>query len=140
VVYSACASPQEAVVARTRKRIDPDLLAQLEAAAAVKAPSLVEAVIHLQPETAGEIVPRPERTEEIVRSVLARVTRKLRVEPADFNVFPNLGSFVISASGEYLRELLDQPEVKSALANRPRDARPIPPSRRPPPIPKQRRR
>jgi hypothetical protein len=127
-------------VGRARKRIDPDLLAQLDAAATAGASSLVQAVVHLQPEAAGEIVPRPERTEAIVRSLLARVTKKLGLDPADFNVFPNLGSFVISASQEYLRELLDQPEVGSALANRPRDAKPTPPSHRPPPTRKQRRR
>lgn len=115
---------------RAKKRIDPHLLALLDAAAGVRAPALLEAVIQLQPEAAGEVVPGPERTEEIVRSVLARVTKKLGRDPADVNVFSNLGSFIISASREYLRELLDQPEVQGALANRPGDARASPPSRR----------
>lgn len=119
-------------MARPKKQIDPRLLAQLEATAENKASALVEAVVQLRPEAAADVVPAPERTEEIVRTVLARVTGRLGMDPADFNVFPNLGSFVISASREYLRELLDQPEVQGALANRPRDTKPSSPSRRSP--------
>lgn len=132
MLYSPCGPRREFAVARPKKQIDPRLLAQLEAAAETKASALVEAVVQLRPEAAADVVPAPERTEEIVRTVLARVTGKLGMDPADFNVFPNLGSFVISASREYLRELLDQPEVQGALANRPRDTKASSTSRRPP--------
>lgn len=135
MLYSPYRSSREIAVgrAKNKKKIDPRLLRQLDAPTGVKTPGLVEAVVQLHPEAAGEVVPRPERTEAIVRSVLARVTQRLRLDPADFNVFPHLGSFVVSASREYLRELLDQPEVQGALANRPGDAKPSPPSRRSPP-------
>lgn len=125
---------------RAKKRIDPRLLAQLDAGAGVKASALVEAVVQLQPAAVGEVAPAPERTEAIVRSVLARVTMKLGLEPADFNVFPNLGSFLIAASRAYLRELLDQPEVQAAVANRPGALKPTLSSRRLPPQRKPSRR
>jgi hypothetical protein len=34
------------------------------------------------------------------------------------HVFRNLGRFVVSADADVVRELLNQPEVESALANR----------------------
>lgn len=109
-------------MARARKRIDPELQAQLAAAAGRGAAAPRQAVIQLRPEAGDTVVPGPERTHAIARSVLARVTRKLGREPRAFHVFPHLGTFVVSASTEFLRELLDQPEVQGALANRPGDA------------------
>jgi hypothetical protein len=36
----------------------------------------------------------------------------------DVHVFRNLGRFVVAADAAFLRELLAQPEVDSAMANR----------------------
>lgn len=116
---------------RAKKKIDPDLLAQLETAAGAAATGVIQAVVQLRPGKGNDVAPQPDQTERIVGSLLARVARQVGLDPADFNVFPNLGSFVISAPGDYLRALLDQPEVASALANRPGETGPRLPARRP---------
>lgn len=121
-------------MARARKRIDPALLAQLDPPSSAKSASLVEAVVQLRPEKAGEVLPPAERTEQVVRSLVSRVSRKVGLKPADLNVFPNLACFVIAAPGDFLRELLDQPEVQGAMPNRPTAAGTRGPApRRPPP-------
>jgi hypothetical protein len=115
-------------VGRVKKRIDPSLLAQLASAASADPPTPVEAVVWLRPEAAAQVVPGRERTGQIVRALLARVGKKVGLVPVDFHVFHNLGTFVIAAPGDYLLELLDQPEVAGALANRPGEPHSPPPS------------
>jgi hypothetical protein len=97
-------------------KTDPELLRQLQDTAAGASP--VEAVVRLRPDDPTQIVPSPERTEELVRQVLDRVKQRVGSKESRYNVFRNLGSFVLSANPEFIRELISQPEVATVAANR----------------------
>jgi len=94
---------------------DSELLQQLEAAQENGEP--VEAVVSLRAEAGSDYV-SADRTEEISHDVLDRVERKTGVSPDKLNVFRNLGTFVVAAEPAFVVELLEQPEVESAAANR----------------------
>ena len=95
---------------------DPELVRQMHAATDDDDAS-VEAVFMLAPEDPSEVVPSPERTEELTRHLLERVKARIGKAAEDVNVFRNMGSFVVSAHPDFLRELIAQPEVASAMAN-----------------------
>ncbi len=109
--------------ARQRKaQVDPELRRQLDDGAAAASPTPVEAVMRLRPpvrRSAGAR-PEPEATREIAEKLLARVADEVGVRASDyeFNVFPNLGYFVLSAPPVFVERVLRQPEVVSASANR----------------------
>ena len=96
-------------------RTDPELAAQLRKAAAGEAP--VEAVIALRRDGAAA------DTAAVAEDLLARVKDQTGAEPQDYNVFRNLGSFVVAAPPAFIERLLEQPEVESAMANR--QSRPV---------------
>lgn len=98
-----------------RGTADPKLIAQLDAASARD--ESVEAVVSLRPDEGAELV-SVERTDELARDVVERVERKTGVRPERLNVFRNLGSFVVAARAQFVSELLAQPEVEAATANR----------------------
>ena len=102
-------------------QVDPELRRQLDNGAAAASPTPVEAVMRLRPpvrRSAG--APKPEATREITEKLLARVADEVGVRASDyeFNVFPNLGYFVLSAPPVFVERVLRQPEVVSASANR----------------------
>src|ERR1700704_4911467 len=97
-------------------KIDPELLRQLKDTAADA--RTVEAVVRLQPDDPTQIVPAPERTAELVSQLLDRVKQRVGSKEARYNIFRNLGSFVVSANPEFIRELISQPEVATVAANR----------------------
>lgn len=113
------------------KKIDPELQRQISGSAASDEP--VEAVVVLRPEKPSEVTASPERVEKITHDVLERVEQTQGTHPQRVNVFRNLGSFVVSAPKGFVQELLRQPEVASAMANRqqessviaPRNTRPV---------------
>ena len=94
---------------------DPELVRQMHAATGDDAS--VEAVFMLAPEDPSQIVLSPERTEELTRHLLERVKASIGKAAEDVNVFHNMGSFVVSAHPAFLRELIAQPEIASAMAN-----------------------
>jgi hypothetical protein len=104
---------------RGRARVDPELRRQLSGSVAAEE-TLVEAILRLRPTTRSSQVPPPEATRDLVERVVARVAGELGVpvDAYDFNVFPNLGYFVLSASPGFVERVVDQPEVASASANR----------------------
>jgi hypothetical protein len=104
---------------KTKTKIDPELRRQLDGAAAAEAQP-VEAVLRLRPKTRSALVPPPQATRDLAELLVTRVAEELGVtaEDYDFNVFPNLGYFVLSASPGFVERVLDQPEVASASANR----------------------
>jgi hypothetical protein len=100
----------------TRKKqakVDRELRRQLETTAAP-----VEAVVMLR-QSPEEIAADPDRTEALAKKVIDRVTKQVRSGPKVVNVFRNMGSFLVAAEPEFVRELIDQPEVASVVANRP---------------------
>jgi len=99
---------------------DPELVRQMRAATG--ADGSVEAVFMLAPEDPSQIVPSPERTKELTRQLLERVKASIGKGVEDVNVFHNMGSFVVSAHPDFLRELIAQPEIASAMANQQQQA------------------
>ena len=110
---------------KTLQKIDPTLRSQLNAVAADD--EHVEAVVRLCPDRPGEIVPSPERTQELAIRIIRRVGKRVGNPSTRHNIFSNLGSFVISAPRHFLRELIQQPEVAAVVANRQTGEALIPP-------------
>lgn len=98
-----------------RGTADPKLVEQLDAASARD--ESVEAVVSLRPDEGTELV-SVERTDELAHDVVNRVERMTGLSPERLNVFGNLGSFVVAARAQFVSELLAQPEVEAATANR----------------------
>ena len=121
-------------------KIDPELTRQLEMTAASQ-DKKVEAVIRLKPEDASQVVPAPERTESLTNQLMERVHEQIGESATRYNVFRNLGSFVVSAPPSFIRELISQPEVASAVANQQPGSAAMPPvEKRPVPARKAARR
>ena len=105
---------------RSKVKVDPELRRQLDQAAASK-PAPVQAVLRLrQPTRRSKHPPEPEAAQDVARDLLARVAEEIGAAASDydFNVFPNLGYLVLSASAGFVERVLDQPEIASASANR----------------------
>jgi hypothetical protein len=107
-------------------KTDPELLKQLEATAATDT-NQVEAVIRLKADDASQVVPTAERTEELANELLTRVGSEVGESVPRYNVFRNLGSFVVSAPPPFIRKLISQPEVAAATANRQPESAAMPP-------------
>jgi hypothetical protein len=95
-------------------KVDAELKRQLAAAGEGEN---VAAVIRLRAPTSGDLSPTPEQTDRIVESLLERTCRRVTASP-DYNVFRNLGYFVVSAPPDFIRTLIGEPEVASAVPNR----------------------
>ena len=98
-----------------RTKADPELLKQIKAAARSEEP--VEAVFTLRlPKRVGT---GPERIEELARKILDRAAQAAGIGAVEVSVFANLGAFAVSAPPKLVRALLKEPEISSAVANRP---------------------
>jgi hypothetical protein len=82
-------------------KIDAELLKQLKTAS--DSEKLVEAVVRLRPDDPSQIVPAAERTEEVANQLLKRVEKQSGKAASRYNVFRNLGSFVVSANPTFIR-------------------------------------
>jgi hypothetical protein len=104
------------------RQVDPELLRQIAAAERRRAGAAgeeVQAVLFLTPPTEAG-AEKPASVIARVKRLLGRVQRARHERPSDVNVFGNLGSFVVQASPAFVRALIEQPEIRSARANRPR--------------------
>jgi hypothetical protein len=108
-----------------KPKIDPELLRQLDTVAASDQP--IEAVVRLRPDNPAEIVPSPERTAELTKTILDRVGKLLGNPRVRHTVFTNLGSFAVSAPTKFVRQLISQPEIAAVVANRQSDSAMIQP-------------
>jgi len=99
-------------------KIDPELIRQIGSEEIASSTRPVEAVFRLHSDDPSTPVSDPEKTTEMVHEVLNRVKRRTGIEPARVNVFHNLGSFAIAAKPLFLTELMAEPEIASAMANR----------------------
>jgi hypothetical protein len=97
-------------------KADPELRRQLGTAAALR--TTIEAVIRLKPDARLHAELSPEQTEAATQALLARVAARTGSQARDCAVLRNLGCFVVAADAPFIRELLRQPEVESAAANR----------------------
>jgi len=109
---------------------DPELLRQLKAADAIE--EEVQAVFVLRPPQSAQKFLTPEETERVTRSVVERAERESGSQPRDLNIFRNTGSFVIQARPSFVRKLMVQDEIASALANRQPGGMFLPPHKKKP--------
>ena len=98
---------------RPSAKTDPKLLRQIE-----DADGPVEVICTLKPADPAQPGVPPDQAEPLTYEVLDRVREQTGLGARDVNVFRNLGSFVVSAEGPFLKALLAQPEIASATANR----------------------
>jgi hypothetical protein len=99
-------------------KLDPELVRQL---AATTDDGRVEAVVRLQPSGGLPTTP-PEETERLAHELVRRTQQESGEHEDAINVFKYLGSFAISASPAFMKALIAQPEVASALANKQPDS------------------
>lgn len=100
---------------RIGAKTDPELLRELDAKSASQ--ELVQAVFSLRLPMSKLTAPRA--VEEVTNEVLDRVARNVGTPASEVNVFRNIGAFAISARPAFIRALLAEPEIASAMANRP---------------------
>lgn len=100
-------------------KIDPLLLEELSEAE--QSNSDVEAVVRLRPPSGNSILVPPV-TKSLAEELLQRVAGSVGFNAEFVNIFRNLGSFLVVAQPAFLRELISQPEVAAAVANRQHDA------------------
>jgi hypothetical protein len=100
---------------RSEATIDPALARQLDAAHESGEP--VEAVVMLQGFDRGPLASTS--AHDIAESLMKRVEQEAGASPDAVNVLANLGAVVVVANEAFVRTLLDQPEVASAVANGP---------------------
>ena len=96
-------------------KVDPVLKEQLSRLASDDEP--IEAVCALRAQGHGESALAPEEAERLAREVLRRVEKEVGVAPDRVNVFRNLSSLIVSARPSFVRALLKQREIVSAMAN-----------------------
>jgi hypothetical protein len=109
----------------TKAKTDPELLRQLEQTAS--GGHEVQAVFVLRTPDSSQKVLTPDQTQAMVENLLRRLQQETGESPRDYNVFKNLGSFVVAASPTFIRRLLEQDEIASAMANRQPGGALIPP-------------
>jgi hypothetical protein len=91
------------------------LIRQIESAEAAN--EGVEAVFSIRSPDPSQQFATPEQTESVVKSLIQRLEVETGESPSDYNIFKNLGSFAVAASPRFMRRMLDQSEIASALAN-----------------------
>jgi hypothetical protein len=96
------------------RRTDPELLRQLDAARA--SGELVQAVVTLQ-RTAG-VAPEPAQVEAQTKAAVERAAAATGERPSDVHVMGRIAVAYVCGSERFLRELVDQPEVDAAVANK----------------------
>jgi hypothetical protein len=94
-------------------RTDPELIRQLDSAR--ETGDLVHAVVRLN-QPAGQ-APEPEHVEEQTRRAVHRAEATSGESPADVHVMGRLAVAYVSGPERFLRELLRQPEIATAVAN-----------------------
>ena len=92
---------------------DPELLRQLDDARA--SGGTVEAVLRLERRPGERPVPGAIRDQ--ADRAIRRATEASGEAPADVHVMANMAMAYVSGSEKFLRELMAQPEVASAVAN-----------------------
>jgi hypothetical protein len=96
---------------RSPTKIDPELTTQLDAADPDDAP--VQAVVYLRSGSKGGPAAVSKRADQVIASA----TTKAGTEPSRVNVMRYLGTVAIEAPASFVRALLDEDDIESALAN-----------------------
>jgi hypothetical protein len=96
---------------------DPELVRQLDEAKGTDDP--VTAVVRLQRQKG--VAPDPKKMQEQMQRAIDRTAETTGEHPLDVNVLGRLGVGYVSGSEKFVRELVEQPEVVSAVANESND-------------------
>ncbi len=96
---------------RLPTKVDPELTTQLDAADPDDAP--VQAVVYLRSGSKGGPAAVSKRADQVIASA----TTKAGTEPSRVNVMRYLGTVAIEAPASFVRALLDEDDIESALAN-----------------------
>lgn len=99
-------------------KIDDTLLVQLEQA---RPDGTIEAVITFRSHDPQRPAPAAAETKNLTDEILRRAEDETGDVAERVNVFKHLGSFAVKARPTFIKYLLDQPEVASAMANRQSD-------------------
>lgn len=78
----------------------------------------VEAVFSIHSPDPDQKFATPEQTESVVKMLIERLEVETGESPEDYNIFKNLGTFAVAASPRFVRRIMAQSEIASALANR----------------------
>ncbi len=109
------------------KKVHPELVRQL----AQSDDQVAQVVVQLSFPGRPEDIPSPKDTTILAESLLHRVEERVGHSAIRHNVLPNLATLVVEADTVFLRSLIDQPEVVSALPNEMTESPFIPPERAP---------
>src|SRR5262245_41672613 len=104
-------------------KVHPQLLEQMTRAGSAP----VQAIVHLRSAQEPKSIPSADEAARLAQAVLDRVAGQVGHRPGKVNVLRNLATVVLEADPEFLRSLLLQPEVVSALPNQTDDRPFIPP-------------
>ena len=96
---------------RSPTKVDPELTTQLDAADPDDAP--VQAVVYLRSGSKGGPAAVSKRADQVIASA----STKAGTEPSRVNVMRYLGTVAIEAPASFVRALLDEDDIESALAN-----------------------
>ena len=96
---------------RTPARVDPELTRQLDEADATDA--AVQVVVFLRSGKRGG----PDAVTRGATHAIESAKARSGTEPSRVNVMRNLGTVALEAPASFVRALLDETEVESALAN-----------------------
>jgi hypothetical protein len=101
------------VQGKKRKKTDPELLRQIDSVGASN--DSIQAVFSLDLPLKKML--DPNIVEETTHKVLRRAEEELGHKPKDVSVFKNLGSFAVSADASFIRRIIDDPDIASAVAS-----------------------
>jgi hypothetical protein len=92
-------------------RVDPELTRQLDDVSADDSP--VQAVVYLE---SGEKM-SPDEVSAAADRLIESATSKAATAPSRVNVLKNLGIVAVEAPASFVRSLIEEPGVASAIAN-----------------------
>lgn len=94
-----------------KKKTDPELLRQIDSVT-----DDIQAVFSLALPTKQLLDPK--QVEDTANQILQRAEKEAGIKPTDVNIFKNMGSFVVSADASFIKKVIDDPDVASAIANK----------------------
>lgn len=100
--------------ANKKRKTDPELLRQIDSGEANN--DSIQAVFSLALPLKKLLDPK--QVEDATKQVLERAEKEVGSKPKDVNIFKNLGSFAVSADASFIRRIIDDPEIASAIANK----------------------
>jgi len=111
-----------------KAKVNPELLQQLDQAGTRP----VQAIVQLRPSGKADAGISPEETDRLAKHVLQRVAEAVGSAASRVNVLRNLGTAIVEADADFIRSLIEQPEVIAAMPNQTAESPFIPPKKKRP--------